>query len=466
MEKPDAIQKNYFTPAIDLLSSALKATNGNSDKLEGSASIFYKFALFAEQQYHAILKSPDLIRLKVYAARKKQELKDREESIKKVPKDTPKWQELSQHQRRAKALYEQDTAQFSGTTRAKDDFLNQAIEMLSFCLEASDAYDDDAAIRLCSLWFANFPYTTLNATIGPALARIPSRKFVFLAHQLSARLSGKESHRISESPQSLHTFLLRMCSEHPFHSLYQVYALRASSTSSNSRRQSARHETQSASQIERAAAAADIFNRLEVNNDCAQRVNDIQLLCDAYLEWAKFPIKEDSKLNDKRKKREPAPIPSSLAIRKISHLKVPVTTAYTPIDPTLRYDDCVWIKGYASNFETAGGVNLPKISYCQGTDGTSYKQLVSSVCTFHCISWLITGMIMHARSSKEKEKMTFDRTPSWNKSSSCATLFCEKTEKRVGESSVFDRIRLYPWLHRLVYWNLLSILFPCKIGLA
>jgi ataxia telangiectasia mutated family protein len=56
---------------------------------------------------------------------------------------------------------------------------------------------------------------------------------------------------------------------------------------------------------------------------------------------------------------------------------VPVTTAYTPLDPTLKYDDCVWVARYEPTYATAGGVNLPKISVCLGSDGVSYKQLVS-----------------------------------------------------------------------------------------
>lgn len=333
--------------------------------------------MFAEQQYHAIVRSPELVRLKVYSERKRQELKDREESIRRSQGNKNKFVELSHHQRKAQTLFEQDTAQYIEINRSRDTFLHQAIQMLSSCLEASDSFDGDAAIRLCSLWFANFAIENLNQVIPAALEKVPSRKFVFLAHQLSARLSSQELAK-TVNQQVLRSLIIRMCAEHPFHSLYQVYALHSGSqTSTSSRRRSSAIGVDSLSQLDRAAAASDIFQLLENAPNSDSKVQNVKRLCDAYLEWAKHPIKSDSRVTGKKRTdKEPLLIPTNLAIRKISHLRVPVTTAHTPLDPTMRYEDCVWIKGYASNFTTAGGINLPKISYCYGTDGNTYKQLV------------------------------------------------------------------------------------------
>ncbi|KAF7967952.1 hypothetical protein HWV62_32455 [Athelia sp. TMB] len=71
----------------------------------------------------------------------------------------------------------------------------------------------------------------------------------------------------------------------------------------------------------------------------------------------------------------PFKVPDNLDLLKIKNLQVPVVTAKTPVDPTMRYDRCVWIKGFDDKFVTAGGVNLPKISVCIGEDNSKYKQL-------------------------------------------------------------------------------------------
>ena len=70
-------------------------------------------------------------------------------------------------------------------------------------------------------------------------------------------------------------------------------------------------------------------------------------------------------------------IPKSMVIRRLQNFRVPVATANTPLDPTMRYEDCVWIDHYKPEFTLAGGINLPKICVCFGSDGESYKQLVS-----------------------------------------------------------------------------------------
>ena len=168
---------------------------------------------------------------------------------------------------------------------------------------------------------------------------------------------------------------MRMCREHPFHSLYQVYCLQPdhpNSTTGN-RRHSDRHYMLS-TQTERSTAASSIFDRLRGNESVAGRVRDVERLCNACLEWAKYPIAKDDRY--KKSKTNRFKIPDHLSIRKITQLKVPVTTTSTPLDLTMKYNDCVWINHYEPTFTTAGGINLPKVSICYGSDGQRYKQLV------------------------------------------------------------------------------------------
>jgi ataxia telangiectasia mutated family protein len=341
------------------------------------ATVYHQFAMFAEHQYFAIVRSPDTIRWKIYIDRKTQEIRQRGDQIAKTQRGSRDHVQLTQVQDKAEAMLLQDQANLQQNSGARDAFLEQAIDMYSRCLAASDAFDDDGAIRLCSLWFANFQDLPLQDKVSIALDRVPSRKFTFLAHQLSARLSTSPTGQITRNQANLQALVLRMCREHPFHSLYQVYALRpersSDSASTNSRRQSLRHE--SSSQADRASAAGEIFDRLRGDNISKERVRAVELVCDASLQWAKHPIKKDSRFNPKSSK-EPFQIPDDLLIRKIGNLPVPVVTSHTPLDPTLRYDSCVCIVRFERTFDTAGGVNLPKITICYGNDGKKYKQLV------------------------------------------------------------------------------------------
>lgn len=370
------IRTEFFEPAI-----ALIVNEGNARNSRSHAALFHQYAVFAERQYHAILKSPDAIRWKVYIDRKTQEIDRRGARLHKLAQGTKEHNEVFQDQRRARALLDQDVAQFEHHNIARDAFLEQAVDMLSRCLSVSDEYDDDGAISLCSLWFSNFDNMKLQKHVGLALDRIPSRKLVFLAHQLSARLLISHGQQIPENQANLRTLIIRMCKEHPFHSLQQVFCLLGDqpSSSSTARRQSGRHET---AQSDRAAAAREIFDSLLGDPMTNERVRNVEFVCKASLHWAKYPIKNNPLF---AKMAPPFKVPEQMPILKVKNLRVPVITVHTPLDPTMKYEDCVWIDHYDGTFKTAGGMNLPKISTCRGSDGNKYQQLVMqpfSICAY------------------------------------------------------------------------------------
>jgi len=353
-------------------------TKTPSDLDPAFAAVYHQCAMFAERQYHAIiLKSPDAIRWKVYVERKTQEIQRREDQIKRTSIESER-SALKEDQKKAEKLLTEDRELFRKHNSARETFLEQAIDMYSRCLEISDSFDTDGAIRLCSLWFANFDEMGLQDKVRIALDRVPSRKLVLLAHQLSARLSKSPTTPAPMNQENLQRLVIRMCEEHPFHSLSQVYCLRPDRSMATPARRHSDRQSPSSTQTEREAAAGDIFDRLRGDATNGERVSAMEQLCDACLQWAKFAIKANPRFNNKQK--TPFKVPDGLLIGKISNLRVPVLTFHTPLDPTLRYDDCAWLDRYETTFETAGGMNLPKISICHSTDGQKHKQLVSLPC--------------------------------------------------------------------------------------
>ncbi|TFK39785.1 hypothetical protein BDQ12DRAFT_704732 [Crucibulum laeve] len=373
LERPLDIWQKYFEPAISTLE---KTTAGPAAR---NARVYHECALFAEKQYHAIMKSPDNIRWKVYIERKKQEIQQGKDELSKAPPGSNATAMLTNNVKKARKVLQQDEMLYKTHSDSRNKFLEQAADMYARCLHSSDDFDDDAAIRFCSLWFAHFDDDeVLKKTLPEALKSIPSRKLVFLAHQLTARLANSDSVQINMNQECLQELVLRMCREHPFHSLYQLFCLQPAERpipSSAPRRQPGRQTalTPPAGQsTERALAAFNIFERLR-QNEGDKRVRDVEELCIASLQWAKYQIKDDDRY--KNKSGQSLKIPQGLKILKIKDLRVPVTTYHTPIDPTMKYVDCVWISGYETKFETAGGINLPKITVCLGSDGGKYKQL-------------------------------------------------------------------------------------------
>ncbi|KAG2116277.1 hypothetical protein DEU56DRAFT_761551 [Suillus clintonianus] len=186
----------------------------------------------------------------------------------------------------------------------------------------------------------------------------PSRKFVFLSHQLSARMS-KSSTELPKNQQNLQGLVLCMCQEHPFHSLYQVFCLRPEQPQ-GARRTSSRFEPAS-SQTDHGGAASAIFNRLLSDPIHTARVRSIE----------QNPIKDRTM----KKTDDALQIPDALLIWKLRDVQVPVMTCHTGVDPTLKYNDCIWISHYDAAFITVGGVNVPKISVCYGSNEEKFMQL-------------------------------------------------------------------------------------------
>lgn len=175
----------------------------------------------------------------------------------------------------------------------------------------------------------------------------------------------------------LESLIRRMSIEHPFHTLYQVLLLSPPREDPNaSRRASARHSRKSPSNSQiaerRTAAAKGILDRLRSDPKVKDRLLLVEKVCQASLEWCDHPIKT----NDSIKSGVEYNIPTSLKIAKLREIKVPILTINTPVDPSMRYDDCIWISKYKATYTTAGGLSKPKISQCRGSDGQLYAQLV------------------------------------------------------------------------------------------
>ncbi|KAG6810767.1 hypothetical protein H0H92_010424 [Tricholoma furcatifolium] len=365
MKTPEDIKNEYFKAACDLLDHKKSSST--------HATVYHQCAIFAEGQYYDIVKSPDARRWKIYVERKRQEIEALSKELQGLDSKSDYAKTLRNRQYTAQKLMVTDAESFQRHNDIRDGFLVQAIEMYSRCLRASDAHDQDAPIRLCSLWFANFEDNRpdFQKVVQRALQRVPSRKFVFLSHQLSARISAvAEGSPATTAQASLQDLVLRMCREHPFHILYQVYCLQPPDPppASGGRRQSQQHQPTPLSplQMGRATAAGEIFNRLRADSAVSQHLRDVEQLCAACLEWAKAKMETGQRTIS---------LSSVYKLSKISNMRVPVITHNTPVDPSMKYTDCPWIDHYEVKWSYAGGKNTPKIGICLGSDGIKYKQL-------------------------------------------------------------------------------------------
>lgn len=60
----------------------------------------------------------------------------------------------------------------------------------------------------------------------------------------------------------------------------------------------------------------------------------------------------------------------------LATLSRPLTLWHKQVDPSGCYDDLVTVRSFVPHYHLAGGVNLPKIIDCMGSDGAKRRQLV------------------------------------------------------------------------------------------
>lgn len=92
----------------------------------------------------------------------------------------------------------------------------------STCLRSGDKYDSRSVFRLIALWFSLAHDEPTNAQLAAAVRETPSHKFLPLVYQIASRMSSSQTEEKTAFQTVLQDLVLKLTSEHPYHSLYQV----------------------------------------------------------------------------------------------------------------------------------------------------------------------------------------------------------------------------------------------------
>lgn len=402
LKNPTDILVTYFEPSTAAL--------GISDSPGDRSRVYHAFATFADDQYQVTQKTVMEERAKIASYTERIAAQETEFEQEKAAElvNTLLLTQLQRGLSDGKGALLEDQSRLAKTEQVASVMLRHALTNYAQALIASDTVDEDL-FRFSSLWLAHAGDDDLNRDIiAGSLPNITSHKFIFLFHQLSARLQ-KTSREDSSFDKAVKSLVLRICCEHPFHSLYQINALclaapsalgSVESSPSNSGRSkrrdsapsvassatSARAESPSDVQrVPRAVAAQIILTKVSKTKvKLKARVAAIGKVCEAYLEWADYniatqwhaihPTSRSGKLSTGTYK-----IPSGLKILALKDIDVPIPSHDLPIDVRTLYESNSYpgIVQFSPKFTYPGGVTYPKIVHCIGTDRKTYTSLVS-----------------------------------------------------------------------------------------
>ncbi|KAK2789529.1 Serine/threonine-protein kinase tel1 [Onygenales sp. PD_12] len=346
LQKPDTIIQDYLVPAM-------KELKGNAEG-EEAGRVFHEFAAFCDQQLQNPDGLEDFRRIEQIRHRKAKEVTDLDQMMQSA--SGKERDQLRIHRTKAKQWFELDDNEYQRLKKSRVAFLRQCLENYLLSLRASDTFKNDV-LRFCALWLDNSEIEAANAAVGKYIGTVPSRKFASLMNQLSSRLLDVED----TFQPLLSELIFRICVEHPFHGMYQLF------TSSKSR------GGKDHMSIARHRAANDLVDQLK--ND-PKAGNTWVTLHNANISYVRFAM---DKLDDRMKSGSKVSLRKSMTGQR---LETDVRRQHIP-PPTMKIDlrlDCDYshvphIQKYLPEFTVASGVSAPKIVTAIGSDGQKYKQL-------------------------------------------------------------------------------------------
>ncbi|XP_034265463.1 LOW QUALITY PROTEIN: serine-protein kinase ATM [Pantherophis guttatus] len=364
LENPTIIMQNYLEKAVKI---AGDHNDDSSDELKrGKMKAFLSLARFSDTEYQRIedrMKSSEFENKQALLKKAKYEVGLLREHKVQTNRYTVKVQrELELDECAIRAL---------GEDRKR--FLCKAVENYIMCLLSGEEHDM-WIFRLCSLWLENAGLSEVNAMIQEEAQKIPSYKFLPLMYQLAARMGT----RMNDFHEILNNLIARISLDHPHHTLFIILALANANkdelltkpevTRRSGLIKNVPKET-SPLDMDRMAAAINIINIVKCKRP--DMVEKVEALCDAYITLANMDA------TPWKSHRRGINIPSDQPLIKLKNLEdVAVPTMEIKVDPSGKYENLITIRSFKPEFRLAGGVNLPKIIDCIGSDGQQRRQLV------------------------------------------------------------------------------------------
>ncbi|XP_037697256.1 serine-protein kinase ATM isoform X2 [Choloepus didactylus] len=366
LENPAVIMQTYLEKAVEVTGNY---GGGSSDELRnGKMKAFLSLARFSDTQYQRIenyMKSSEFENKQALLKRAKEEVGLLREHKIQTNRYTVKVQrELELDECALRALKED-----------RKRFLCKAVENYINCLFSGEEHDM-WVFRLCSLWLENAGVSEVNGMMKRVGMKIPSYKFLPLMYQLAARMGTKMMGGLGFH-EVLNNLISRISMDHPHHTLFIILALANANKDEFLTMPSARRSkiTKNApkqnSQLDedRTEAANKIIHTIKSKRP--QMVRNVESLCDAYIILANLDATQW------KTQRKGINIPADQPITKLKNLEdVVVPTMEIKVDPTGVYGNLVTVQSFKTEFRLAGGLNLPKIIDCIGSDGKERRQLV------------------------------------------------------------------------------------------
>jgi serine-protein kinase ATM len=303
----------------------------------------------------------DFKRIEKIRHRKEKEVLDLEKMVGKATDAKQKETLKKLHLDKAKTWFKLDDEEYRRLKANREKFAQQCLENYLLSMKACDRYSNDV-LRFVALWMSQSESHSANAAVKKHLSSVPSRKFAPLMNQLSSRILDQKS----DFQQLLFDLLYRICCDHPYHSLYQVFA--------TSKSKGAKTDEVATSRYTAAAKLADYIMKNGPSGGLWVAIHNSSI---AFVRFA------NERLSDKKFKSG-----SKMALRDLSagskleqtihdaHTKTPPPTMKIELRADRDYSSIPTFSKFEPQFSIAGGVSAPKIVTIVASNGSRHKMLL------------------------------------------------------------------------------------------
>ncbi|XP_029027107.1 serine-protein kinase ATM isoform X2 [Betta splendens] len=365
LESPGVILDNYLERAVEVIEEESGVQDARLQRQRTEA--FLSLARFSDAQYQSIDKYMN-----------SSEFENKQALLEKAKEEVDLMKERkvlsNRYTIKVQREMELDQKALSNLQSDRQRFLCKAVENYIQCLEQGEEHDT-WVFRLASLWLQNAGVKDVNDMMKKGVKQIPSYKFLPLMYQLAARMGTKMTTGTGEDAgfdSVLHDLICRASLEHPHHTLFIIFALVNANNDENfcrGRLSKSAPGQPSPFDVARSDMARKIISVLRKKR--GQMIRGVERLCDAYIALANMDASKH------KTEKKAIPIPADQPLMQIKDLdEVATPTMEIKVDPSGCYDNLVTVRSFMPRYHLAGGVNLPKIIDCVGSDGKSRRQLV------------------------------------------------------------------------------------------
>lgn len=346
LETVDSIQKKYLEPALKML----KGTDSGKE----AGQVYHQFATFCDEQLQNPEMLEDLARLQRLVSTKAEEVNHYKNELSKATSPLHR-QHFARYMDNARKYLKLDQGEFELAQKTRNEFVRLSLENYLQSLIASEDHNNDA-LRFTALWLERSENEVANMAVNAQLRRVPTRKFAPLMNQLSSRLQLDNS----SFQKLLFQLVFRICCDHPYHGMYQIWA--GVNAKPNEGDQIA---------ILRKDAAKKVANSLlQHKNATAEKWRALDSTNTYYHNLARENVGEQKRLS----------VRDSIAGTRLSNslakYRIPPPTLEIQLSSDLDYSNVPTIAKLEPIMSIAGGVSAPKILTVVLSTGERHKQLV------------------------------------------------------------------------------------------